>query len=114
MIMEPHEQTKTKPLSKGGEHPPDGIYVFRCPNPGCGKTHFSVIRSAISGSRFNPLCPNCGKNERALYHIVYESVGMLQLRAFCGVCQKEHIVSYPGIHRICERCGWEGDFFLGF
>ena len=112
--MEIQQQVKTKPLNKEGDRPPDESYVLRCPNPRCGKTHFSVVKSAVESAHFRPSCPCCGQIDRVTQHFVYESGGKFLIQAFCGVCRKEHSLSFLGIHRICERCGWEGDFFLGF
>ena len=110
--METEQQLKTKPVKKEGDRAPDEMYVFRCPNPECGKVHFSMMNSMIEGAQFGSSCPGCGKSERMVYHLVYAARGKILLRACCGVCRKEHSVFFPGIRRICERCGWEGEFFI--
>ena len=112
--METEQQLKTKPVKKEENHTLDEMHVFRCPNSDCGKVHFSIVHSAIEGAHFKPSCPSCGKGDRMLYYLVYASGGKMLLRADCGACRKSHSLFFPGIRRICERCGWEGDFFLIF
>ena len=112
--METQQQSKTKPTKKEGDHSPEEMYVFRCPNPECGKVHFSVANSRIEGAQFESSCPSCGRNDHILYFLVYAAGGKILLRAICGICRKDHALFFPGIRRICERCGWEGEFFIIF
>ena len=113
--METQPQLKSEPTNnKEVNHSPDDMHVFRCPNPECGKVHFSVVHSAIAGAHFKPSCPSCSKGDHMLYYLVYASGGKMLLRADCGICRKSHSLFFPGIRRICERCGWEGEFFLIF
>ena len=112
--METQQQVKTKPANQKVGCPAGEMYVLRCPNPECGKAHFSVMHSMIKGAHFKPSCASCGGGEHMTYYLVYAAGGKMLLRACCGVCGKEHSVFFPGIRRICERCGWEGEFFLIF
>ena len=107
------QQTKTKAKDRVS-CPPEELYVLRCPNPGCGKAHFSVGNSLIEGSHLRPECPSCCQSEQIGQYLVYGSDGKIILRVCCSHCHKEYASLLPGIHRICERCGWEGEFFLGF
>ena len=111
--METQQQGKAKLLKKEGDRPPDEMHVLRCPNPGCGKTHFSVGNSIIEGTHFGSSCSSCGPSDHMGHYLVYETGGKMMLKAFCGICRKEQSLSFPGIRRICERCGWVGEFFLG-
>ena len=112
--METQQQLKTKPVNKKEDHLPGEMHVLRCPNPECGKAHFSVVNSMIEGAHFKPSCLSCGESDHMKYYLVYAAGGKMLLQACCGVCRKEHSVFFPGIRRICERCGWEGEFFLIF
>ncbi len=90
------------------------LYLLRCPNPSCGKIHFSVLNSLIQGLRVPTHCLGCQKAEKISHYLVYERDAKILLRSYCELCAKESVKILNGIHRVCERCGWEGEFFLGF
>ncbi len=108
------QQSKVKSQDKDESVLQNEMHVLRCPNSGCGKTHFSVGSSLMEGLNWDPVCPGCSQTGRMGHYLVYEAEGKIILRAYCSVCRKEWSSLLPGIRRICERCGWEGEFFLGF
>jgi hypothetical protein len=90
------------------------FYPFRCPETGCHKTHFSIPDPRMQLLKLPPGCSYCGQKENLVCYLIHDKAARIHIRIYCETCRKESAKIIYGIYRICERCGWEGEFFIEF
>ena len=91
-------------------------YPLRCPNPQCGKTHFTIEDTLVPLLTLAAECTHCNETQmdKLSSYLIHPLNGRVLMKMFCHSCSREFEKIVPAIRRVCERCGWEGEFYLSY